>query len=89
MLNEYHNDEDNDQDTRIRKEDGFIYVTLPEKLMEQLERRAAAAGRSVDEQAEYILKVNLGLRAADPNDTAGRQLAMIFKRMRRFLPLEG
>jgi len=90
MLNEYHDAEDNEEDTRVVQDDaGWVTLALPAALMEKLERLAVAKGRSVDEEAVYILKVILGLRAADPNDRVGREIAMIHRRMRSHHPLDG
>jgi len=57
--------------------------------MKELERLAAVTGRTVDEQADYILRVGLGLRAADPDDKAGRELAWIVNRSLGGRPLTG
>ncbi len=74
------NDQENNDEVTLR---------LPASTIKKLERLAAKAGRTPDDQATYLLKVMLGIRSADHDDKAGRQIATLFQRMLKNKPIRG
>jgi len=70
-------------------DDVFVRVDLDAQTMAHYERRAQAAGRTLDEQLVYELEVNHGLRVPDPGDTEATEWAQLFRRMTTHRVLHG
>jgi len=55
---------------RWEEDDDGMDVPVDEELLSRLETDAALWGRTVEEQAEYVLEVVFGLRPPHPEDDA-------------------
>ena len=66
-----------------REDDKLVWVTLNEETLARYERRADAAGRTVEEQIRYHVKVCLGLSVPDPGDRDATQSAQLHRRIRQ------
>jgi hypothetical protein len=72
-----------------RDDEVLLYVTLNAETMAHYAQRAAAVGRTVEDQLRYELKVHLGLALPDPGDRAATQHGQLFRRMSQGRILQG
>lgn len=56
-----------------------VSLDLDEDLIEFLDARATRAGRSLQDQLSYELKLNRGLAVPDPWDQEGRERGAVFR----------
>lgn len=72
-----------------REDDVLVPVTLDEAAVEKLQRRAEAAGRTLERQLRYEMEVVLGFSVPDPGDREATQHAQLHRRIRQRRPLWG
>lgn len=72
-----------------REDDKLIWVTLDDETVAHYARRAEAAGRTLEKQILYELKVSHGLTVPDPGDVEATQRGQLFRRMSRGRILQG
>jgi tagatose-1,6-bisphosphate aldolase non-catalytic subunit AgaZ/GatZ len=66
-----------------REDDVIVPVTLDDATLARLQRRADAAGRTVERQIRYEMEVVLGLSVPDPGDREATQHAQLHRRIRQ------
>jgi hypothetical protein len=66
-----------------REDDVVVPVTLDEAEVAQLQRRAEAAGRTLEKQILYAVEVCLGLTVPDPGDVEATQYGQLRRRIRQ------
>ncbi len=67
----------------------MLYLALSEEEFAHYERRAEAAGRTLEDQLRYELGVSLGLTVPTPGDLEATQRGQFFRRQRAHQPLWG
>ena len=75
--------------TNDREDATLVRVDLDAKAVAHYARRAAAAGRTLEEQILYELKVDHGFTVPDPGDVEATQRGHMFQRMVRGRILQG
>lgn len=66
-----------------REDDKLVWVTLNAETVARYERKAKAAGRTVEQQIRYHVEVCFGLTVPDPGDREGTQHAQLHRRIRQ------
>ena len=66
-----------------REDDVIVPVTLNEAEAAHVQRRADAAGRTLERQMRYEVEVGLGLSVPDPGDREATQHAQLHRRIRQ------
>ena len=72
-----------------REDDKIIHVDLDDETVAHYERRAEAAGRTLEAQIHYELEVNHGLALPDVGDVEATQRRQIFRRISTRRILQG
>ena len=72
-----------------REDEQLVRFTLDEATAAHYAQRAAAAGRTLEEQILYELKVDHGFTAPDPGDSEATQRGQLFRRMFKGRVLQG